>query len=79
MEQPQKCVDELSTCMQLKRFQVKNTGLSALKLLEDRDALIMRAAQYDKLGKKDLAKKDRAVLKEASESSFKEAAFRSGR
>ncbi len=75
--QTQKAIAELTTCLKLKRFQVKNIGLGAMKVLEERDALLLRAEMYEKVGNQKLAAKDRAVLKQASVSSFQEAAFRS--
>lgn len=74
--QTQKAIAELTTCLKLKKFQVKNIGLGAMKVLEERDALLLRAEMYEKVGNKKLAAKDRSVLKQASDSSFKEAAFR---
>lgn len=75
--QTKKAIDELTTCLKLKKFQVKNIGLGAIKVLEERDALLLRAEMYEKIGNKKLATKDLAVLKQASYSSFNEAAFRS--
>lgn len=76
MEQPQKAIDDLSQCLQLKKYMVKNTGLGALAVLEEGEVRTLRAAMYDKLGKKELAQKDRASMKEATNRAYKETVFR---
>ena len=79
MDQPQKAIDDLSTCLKLNRYQVKGGGLDTIKAMGDRDCLLLRASQYDKLGKKELAQKDRAAVKLSADTTYKETVFRSGK
>jgi len=77
LNQPQKAIADLSQCLQLKKYMIKNTGIGALAVLEERDVRLLRASMYDKIGQKDLAQKDRTAIKEASDRSYKETVFRS--
>ncbi len=76
LNQPQKAIADLSQCLQLKKYTIKNTGIGALAVLEEREVRLLRASMYDKIGQKDLAKKDRAAVKDATDRSYKETVFR---
>jgi tetratricopeptide (TPR) repeat protein len=76
MNQPKKAIDDLSQCLQLKKFTVSNTGLGPMDVLAEREVRVLRASMYDKLGKKELAQKDRAAVKAANDRTYKETVFR---
>lgn len=76
LNQPQKAIADLTQCLQLKKYMIKNTGIGALAVLEERDVRLLRASMYDKIGQKELAKKDRAAVKDATDRSYKETVFR---
>ncbi len=77
LNQPHKAIADLTQCLQLKKYTIKNTGIAALAVLEESEVRLLRASMYDKIGQKDLAKKDRAAIKEATDRSYKETVFRS--
>lgn len=76
LNQPQKAISDLTQCLHLKKYSIKNTGIGALTVLEERDVRLLRASMYDKIGQKDLARKDRAAVKDATDRSYKETVFR---
>ncbi|MBP9091035.1 tetratricopeptide repeat protein [bacterium] len=76
MNQPQNAIDDLSNCLQLKKYMVSNTGLGPMDVLAEQEVRVLRASMYDKLGKKELAQKDRAAVKAANDRTYKETIFR---
>lgn len=76
LNQPQKAIADLTQCLQLKKYTIKSAGIGALAVLEEREVRLLRASMYDKIGQKDLAKKDRAAVKDATDRSYKETVFR---
>jgi tetratricopeptide (TPR) repeat protein len=76
-EQWQKAIDDLSSCLKLDRSLIHSDTLNCAKLYQSSDVLLLRATLYEKLGKKDLAQKDRTTLKKERADSFKEIPFRS--
>lgn len=76
MNQPKKAIEDLSKCLQLKKYMVSNTGIGPMDVLVEREVRVLRASMYDKLGKKELAQKDRAAVKAATDRTYKETVFR---
>lgn len=71
----QKAIDDLTVNLRLYDAR-KSKKLGISEVYDEREVRLLRAQMYDKLGKKDLAKKDRAMLNEQMGRSYKETLFR---
>jgi hypothetical protein len=75
MNQPKKAIDDLSQCLQLKKFTVSNTGLGPMDVLAERECAfceLLCTISWEK----ELAQKDRAAVKAANDRTYKETVFR---
>jgi len=70
----QKAADDLTVNLKLHR-PIKHRVLTGMEVLRKREVLLLRAQMYEKLGRKDLAKKDRNELNRQMVDSYQEAPF----
>jgi len=70
----QKAVDDLTANLELHR-PMKHRVFTSTEVFRKREVLLLRAQMYEKLGRKDLAKKDRNELNRQMVDSYQEAPF----
>jgi len=70
----QKAVDDLTINLNLHRA-MKHRIFSATEIFRKQEVLLLRAQMYEKLGRKDLAKKDRNELNRQRSDSYQDAPF----
>jgi len=70
----QKAVDDLTANLSLHR-PMKHRGFTVTEVFKKKEVLLLRAQMYEKLGRKDLAKKDRNELNRQMTDSYQDAPF----